>query len=104
MLIFLALAALAAEPADLPGKRIYHAKCQACHGHGGKGDGPAARAMPKPPKDMTSAAFWTGLTDERLSSQIRAGKPGSAMRGFPMKPEEMTHLLAYLRTFEPTKP
>lgn len=83
------------------GRALYLAKCVACHGPQGAGDGPAARALPRKPKDMTQASFWQGTTDQQLESVIRNGKPGSAMRAFPMKPQQMASLIAYLRTFDP---
>ena len=86
------------------GKSIYVAKCQACHGAGLKGDGPAARALPEKVPDMTTAEYWNEVTDEELVGQIEVGKPGSTMRSFPMKPEEMSALLAYMRTFAPPPP
>ncbi|MBT3217631.1 MAG: cytochrome c [Proteobacteria bacterium] len=101
MTIFvMAMFLTAASAQDLDrGKSIYVAKCQACHGPGIKGDGPAARALPEKVPDMTTAEYWDDMTDEKLVSQIQVGKPGSTMRAFPMKPEEMSALLAYMRTF-----
>ncbi len=83
------------------GRSAYVAKCQACHGPAGKGDGPAAGALPKKPKDMTTAEFWADVTDDSLKAVITKGKPGSAMRGFPMKPEPLADLVAYLNTLKP---
>ena len=88
-----------AEPDD--GRSTYVAKCQACHGPNGRGDGPAARALPKPPRDFTSAEFWAGQTDEKLRSTITTGKPGSVMRGFNMSDEQLTALVAYIKTLRP---
>jgi len=92
-----------AQAADTDaGRSGYVAKCQACHGPGGKGDGPAAGALPKKPKDMTKAEFWTDVTDAELRAVITKGKPGSAMRGFPMKAEQLDDLIAYLNTLKPS--
>src|SRR5690349_8361138 len=41
-------AALAAS-----GKAMFKAYCASCHGESGKGDGPAAPALNKPPSDLT---------------------------------------------------
>ncbi len=84
------------------GKATYVAKCQACHGPQGKGDGPAARALPKPPRDFTSAEFWSGQTSEKLRSTITTGKPGSAMRGFKMSEGQLDALVMYIETLRPT--
>lgn len=101
-LILLAALLGTAEAADTnAGRSAYVAKCQACHGSGGKGDGPASRALPKKPADMTTDDFWNGTTDEKLGATISKGKPGSAMRAFPMKPEQLADLIAYLNTLKP---
>ncbi|MCB9685969.1 MAG: cytochrome c [Alphaproteobacteria bacterium] len=80
------------------GRPIYVAKCQACHGASGKGDGPAARALPKPPRDFTSAEFWSSTTDDAVKTVVRQGLPGTIMRGFPMPDDQADNLLAYLRS------
>ena len=59
--LLLGQGALAAD-AD-KGKALYTAKCQACHGANGQGDGPAARALPKKPADMSQAEFWSSRTE-----------------------------------------
>jgi len=100
--LLLALTMAHAEPSATEGRSTYVAKCQACHGPEGKGDGPAARALPKPPRDFSSAAFWKGLTDAKLKATISQGKPGTAMRGFAMNEAQLDSLVAYLRTLQPT--
>jgi len=85
-----------------PGQATYVAKCQACHGPQGKGDGPAARALPKPPRDFTSPEFWAGQTSEKLRSTITTGKPGSAMRGFKMSETQLDALVTYIESLRPT--
>jgi len=100
--LLLTLSLAQADPAT-EGRSIYVAKCQACHGSEGKGDGPAARALPKPPRDFTSAAFWKGQTDAKLRATITQGKPGSAMRGFSMSDNQLGALVAYLNTLKPAE-
>ena len=80
------------------GRAIYVAKCQACHGVTGKGDGPASRALPKKPRDFTTADYWKSATDEGVKAVILQGMPGTIMRGFPMAPEQLTDLMAYLKS------
>ena len=46
------------SPAD--GKGMYVAYCAACHGAGGKGDGPAAPALKVPATDLTTLAKKNG--------------------------------------------
>ena len=95
---------LPANAAEGDGRAIYVAKCQACHGTAGRGDGPAARALPKKPKDMTDRAFWTENGDDAVKSTILQGKPGSIMRGFPMPDDQLTDLLAYLKSLQASEP
>ena len=50
-------ASLAAEDSSAAaGKVLFAENCSACHGPGGKGDGPAAAALPTPPADLTRIA------------------------------------------------
>jgi mono/diheme cytochrome c family protein len=98
--VLLVSASARAQDADA-GRSVYVAKCLACHGDEGKGDGPAAAALPKRPPDMTTPSFWNAMTDERLRSVVTNGKPNGVMRPFPMKEQQLTNLVAYLRTMEP---
>ena len=86
-----------ANDADV-GRAVYQAKCAACHGKTGKGDGPAARALPKKPADLSAAAYWTDKSTEGISATITKGKPGTAMRGFPMSEDKLSALVGYLRS------
>jgi mono/diheme cytochrome c family protein len=47
--------AACAQGMDL-GKNEYLRSCASCHGETGKGDGPAAKSLPKPPGDLTKLA------------------------------------------------
>jgi mono/diheme cytochrome c family protein len=65
--VVLALAAgAAAGPPDYDpvlaevGAPLFVRYCAACHGAGARGDGPAARAMRKPPPDLTAIAARRG--------------------------------------------
>ncbi|MEW5963958.1 MAG: cytochrome c [Pseudomonadota bacterium] len=42
------------------GKDDYQVHCAACHGAGGKGDGPMAKLLIKPPSDLTGIAARSG--------------------------------------------
>lgn len=83
------------------GRAIYVAKCLACHGAEGHGDGPAARALPKRPRDLGATAFWSSTTDAQVRAVITNGLPGTIMRGFPMPPSQLDDLLAYVRSLAP---
>ena len=83
------------------GADLYAAKCATCHGSTGKGDGPAAGALPRKPRDFSTAEFWETTTEDAIRTTISKGKPGSAMRGFPMNEAKLTSLVDYLKTFKP---
>ena len=101
--ILLALALSPASAGAEEGRAIYVAKCQSCHGPEGRGDGPAARALPKRPRDMSQPAFWTEFSDEQVETIVIRGNPGSIMRGFPMPDDQLADLLAYLKSLQVTE-
>lgn len=89
------------EAGQEEGRAIYVAKCQACHGAAGQGDGPAARALPKRPRDFSSPSFWANTTEAQVRAVITNGLPGSIMRGFPMTQSQLDDLVAYVRSLAP---
>jgi mono/diheme cytochrome c family protein len=40
------------------GEALYRDQCAGCHGRDGRGDGPAAGALPLPPADLTARHLW----------------------------------------------
>ena len=51
--------ALAAE-SPVSGRDMFVAYCASCHGRDGKGDGPVAAALKKPPADLTTLTARNG--------------------------------------------
>lgn len=88
--------------------KIYDTRCAACHGAGGKGDGPAGVALPTRPADYTSAAFQASVTDADIEKAIVQG--GAAVGKSPLmvpnpdlasEPEVVTALRVKVRSFGP---
>lgn len=65
----------------LRGARLYAGNCVACHGAGGKGDGPLAAGLPVAPADLTAAHLF-GHRDGDLFWWIGRGIPAGGMPGF----------------------
>jgi high-affinity iron transporter len=57
------------------GKALYDKNCLSCHGAGGKGDGPAAKALKPPPQDFATAA--KALSDADVVAVAAGGKTAS---------------------------
>lgn len=81
-----AVAAPAPARADDPGRTAFLAHCAPCHGTEGRGDGPAARWLPVPPRDLVEGAYrWRSTPTGELPTEadvlrtIDHGVPGSAM-------------------------
>jgi mono/diheme cytochrome c family protein len=53
------------------GKPIYEKNCVACHGAGGKGDGPAGKMLKPPPGDL--ATVLKGKSDADIAKVIKEG-------------------------------
>lgn len=84
------------------GREIYKVNCVACHGEGGKGDGPGAGVLKPPPRDHTDATYMSTLQDKEIADVI---KMGGAIKGRPLMPShpqiigtDMDSLVAYIRT------
>ena len=64
------------------GKQIYKEHCAACHGSDGRGNGPVARSLRKPPSDLTTLAKRHGgaFPEEYVTNVLRFG-PGFSAHG-----------------------
>ncbi|WP_114970871.1 c-type cytochrome [Rhodoferax ferrireducens] len=82
------------------GAELFDQHCIACHGAGGKGDGPTAARLPKPPANLTEP--HTALhTAGDLFWWLTHGKPAGGMPGFEsqMSVEERWDMVNFLRAF-----
>jgi alcohol dehydrogenase (cytochrome c) len=78
--------------AQSPGQRIYESSCARCHGGNATGgeSGPNIVARLEARNDTDLAAF------------IRAGRPGNGMPAFDLSAQDMSALVAHLRSLTPT--
>jgi putative copper export protein/mono/diheme cytochrome c family protein len=68
------------------GEALFGPNCAACHGAGGRGDGPLAKTLPIPPADLTADHIWEHPDGELfwwLTHGIENPEGGLAMPGFP---------------------
>lgn len=93
----------ATPPSLAAGKKLYAAKCEACHGKTGKGDGPVAQKMPNVKMPDLSTAEFAKESDQEIFWIISEGKEGTVMKGFKqeVKDNDRWHLVNYLRTLAP---
>ena len=82
------------------GRSLYSAKCMSCLGRKGAGDGPAARALPATPPDMTSPEFWEKNNKTTIKEVLDNGTSGGIMRAFPVTDAQFDDLYAYLESLK----
>lgn len=89
------------------GKTLYvSAKCDACHGASGAGDGARAARMKDKPTDWTNdGGGLKGLSDQQIYDSIAKGGPAiGRARAMPASPrlseKEVWDLVAYVKTLK----
>ena len=86
-------------PADSTrGKAVYHRHCQACHGVGGLGDGPDAKALKVAPANFHRFSSFL-KSDEELLRTIEHGVVFSPMHSWrgQLTDGEMQDVVSYVR-------
>lgn len=79
-------------------RNVIDANCTSCHGDGGKGDGPAAPALPTKPADWTSARVQR-QSDGEIFWKITNGR--SIMPAWKHLPEQTRwEIVNYIRTLK----
>jgi len=83
------------------GKTVYTKECQACHGTGGKGDGPAGAFLTPKPSDLTNAKVWE-QSDGALFWKITEGRKPMPSYEKTLTDEQRWSVINYMRsTFAP---
>jgi mono/diheme cytochrome c family protein len=86
-------------PADSTrGKAVYERHCQACHGAGGRGDGPDGKALKVAPANFHRFSSFM-KSDEELLRTIEHGVVFSPMHSWrgQLTDGEMQDVVAYVR-------
>ena len=98
-LLFAPLLKAQEYPADSTrGKNVYQRHCQACHGAGGRGDGPDAKALKVAPANFHRFSSFL-KSDEELLRTIEHGVVFSPMHSWrgQLTDGEMQDVVAYVR-------
>ena len=100
--------------ATAEGRRLYVTMCTACHGPYGKGDGRYADTLYARnrvrPHDLTDSLYFSGMKDSKLFSTISLGggffhkSPYMPVWGVTLTPEQINHLVSYIRSLSHTAP
>lgn len=97
-----------ARAAELACPVTYRARCASCHGHRGRGDGPAGQFMKPPARDFADPEFQRATSDARISAVIREGGFAHGLSAtMPAHPDlsdaDLAELTACIRSFR-TRP
>jgi mono/diheme cytochrome c family protein len=84
------------------GKELYAQNCLSCHGALGKGDGPAAKDLPKKVQDLADPKT-VSESDGALFWKITEGKAPMTSYEKLLPEEDRWHLVNFLRKLAPPK-
>ena len=84
-----------AAPDLARGKALYAKHCAACHGAGGRGDGPAAKGLEPPPSSFHDLERMAQRSAYGLYNTITLGVAGTSMAPFKQLSEEDRWALAF---------
>ncbi|MFT3914447.1 MAG: cytochrome c [Anaeromyxobacteraceae bacterium] len=76
------------------GKAAFAARCASCHGEEGRGDGPAAAALPVMPRDLRRDGYTRGRKAPEVFATLATGTE-HAMPSFDALPERERWALTY---------
>lgn len=80
------------------GRVLFHQYCEACHGAGGIGDGPAAAFLPKRPKDLTRIAPPPYFPDGVVAYRIANGKGPMPAWKTVLSADDIWDLINFIRS------
>jgi len=61
------------------GEKVFHERCELCHGPNGMGDGPGGAALNPKPRNFHDTAYMKTLSDDQIFQTIMNGKAGTGM-------------------------
>jgi cytochrome c oxidase cbb3-type subunit III len=90
----------AAAPDNSRGRMVFSKNCSVCHGEKGDGRSRAQGSLMPPPRDFTSAASKSELTQQRMITSVTYGRPDTAMAGFKgqLSASDISAVVDYIRT------
>ena len=93
------LAKIEIAPSDFPrisdGKLLFANNCAACHGAGGKGDGPAGKGLDPQPANFHLSEKKMESSPFQYFNTIRLGVPGTGMPSFSQLSDKEVWALAF---------
>ena len=111
--IFASSAAAETGDAILRGARIHARFCAACHGVGGRGDGPGASELSPRPRDFTAGKFRYRSTESGspprrsdIEHVVQVGRAGTAMPAFGglLSEGEIADVVAFILSLRRSRP
>jgi mono/diheme cytochrome c family protein len=99
-----ALQPVSPPPADTSGAVLYARFCAGCHGAGGRGDGPNARALPVAPARHASREAMSARPDDALYDTMAGGgaimnrSPRMPAYGTTLSPAQIRALVRHIRS------
>ena len=88
------------------GAQLYQAQCVACHGAGGRGDGPSSYALRDwkdtevVPRDFTTGVFRAGSTGRDLFLRMKTGLNGTPMPQISGSDDDLWALVHFIQSLQ----